>query len=318
VLHVKASPVAPLRRLAKVSETPAAVLDAAALRYGPASVLEDLDGVLARGLAVIAKPCNIGAVRRLAEIDKRAKALVRYCLTLACGGAPDLAKSLEVLDHFGLQEKNLRLFRYRDNGTWARLAWRRRMAAPSSSPIRRCGATKRADTTSRAARFAPIRSARRLTWSLPAVDPAAHPKARRRALMPCSPERALAYGCSRGPSRKVRSRPCAPSDSGTWISTSPIRCARSAVWARLEGMRAAGMAIPQVEGLRSAELAAETDGGENEEGMRGALQRAHARRLKEPPAVSRDGASSEGGVRTRDPCGAIVAMIFRRCPGGRD
>ncbi len=118
VLHVKASPDAPLRSLATVSETPEAVLEAAASRYGPAAVLEDLGGVLASGrrLAVIAKPCDIGAVRRLAELDERAKALVRICLTLACGGASDLGKSLDVLDRLGVQETDLRLFRYRGHG----------------------------------------------------------------------------------------------------------------------------------------------------------------------------------------------------------
>ena len=118
VLQVKASPEAPMRSVATVSETPAAVLEAAASRYGPAAVLQDLDAVLARGrrLAIIAKPCDIGAVRRLAEVDERARRLVRYCLTLACGGASDLLKSRQVLDRLGVAEADLRLFRYRGHG----------------------------------------------------------------------------------------------------------------------------------------------------------------------------------------------------------
>ncbi len=118
VLHVKASPEAPMRSVATVSETPEAVLDAAASRYGPAAVLESFDSVLARGspLAVIAKPCDIGAVRRFAAIDKRANELVRYCLGLVCGGVSDLGKSRGVLDRLNVDEKDLRLFRYRGHG----------------------------------------------------------------------------------------------------------------------------------------------------------------------------------------------------------
>jgi coenzyme F420 hydrogenase subunit beta len=118
VLHVKAAPDAPLRSRATVSETPEAVLEAAASRYGPAAVFEDLEAVLSRGqpFAVIAKPCDIGALRRLAEVDARAKALARYGLTLACGGASDLVKSLDVLDRLGLDETDLGLFRYRGYG----------------------------------------------------------------------------------------------------------------------------------------------------------------------------------------------------------
>ena len=118
VLHVKAAPDAPLRSLATVSETPEAVLEAASSRYGPAAVLDDLNSVLARGrpFAVIAKPCDIGAVRRLAERDTRVKALMRYCLTLACGGASDLGKSRDVLDSLKVKEADLRLFRYRGHG----------------------------------------------------------------------------------------------------------------------------------------------------------------------------------------------------------
>ena len=60
---------------------------------------------------------------------------------------------------------------------------------------------------------------------------------------------------------------------------------KRAVWARFQGMRTAGMAVPKVERLRIAELAAENDEEVNEREMRGAVTRARAGRLGEPPAV---------------------------------
>ncbi len=61
---------------------------------------------------------------------------------------------------------------------------------------------------------------------------------------------------------------------------------KRAVWARLEGMRAAGMATPEVVRLRIAELAAGNDKHVNEREMLGAQERARAGRLGEPPAVA--------------------------------
>ena len=69
-----------------------------------------------------------------------------------------------------------------------------------------------------------------------------------------------------------------------FYETLPIGKKR-AVWARLQGMRTAGMAEPTVERLRIAELAATNEEGENERQMHGAVMRARAGRLGEPPAV---------------------------------
>jgi coenzyme F420 hydrogenase subunit beta len=289
VLHVKASPDAPLRSLATVSETPEAVLDAAASRYGPAAVLEDLGGVLARGrrLAVIAKPCDIGAVRRLAEVDERAKALVRIFLTLACGGASDLGKSFEVLDRFGVQENDLRLFRYRGHGNPGptrvetkdgrrfELTYQEMWGDEAGWRIQpRCKICP--DAIGEAADLVSADC-----W--PGGAPEGEDEgfnavlARTRAGARLF-ERAVAEGAI----TVVRAIGFRDMDL---FQPHQVRKKR-AVWARLEGMQAAGMAIPRVERLRIAELAAGNDEGVNERELRGAQQRASAGRLGEPPAVS--------------------------------
>ena len=118
VLHVGASREAPMRTDPRISFDRASVLDGASSRYGPAAMLQDFTEVLDRGrpFAVIGKPCDITAVRNMARHDPRARELVRYCLALVCGGMSDLTKSRQVLDEAGMEETELRLFRYRGHG----------------------------------------------------------------------------------------------------------------------------------------------------------------------------------------------------------
>jgi len=118
VLHVGASRSAPMRSERRLSFDAAAVLDGAGSRYGPVAVLMDFGEILERAepFALIAKPCDVTAVRNLGRIDARVDRYMRYALTLVCGGASDLRKSEEVLQHFRIQESELALFRYRGYG----------------------------------------------------------------------------------------------------------------------------------------------------------------------------------------------------------
>ncbi|MGX9146851.1 Coenzyme F420 hydrogenase/dehydrogenase, beta subunit C-terminal domain [Mesorhizobium sp. 128a] len=118
VLHVSASRTAPMRSERRLSFDAASVLEGAGSRYGPVAPLEDFSDILARGepFALIAKPCDITAVRNLALHDPRVDELMGYALSFACGGASDLSKSEQVLQRFGLSEDELALFRYRGYG----------------------------------------------------------------------------------------------------------------------------------------------------------------------------------------------------------
>jgi coenzyme F420 hydrogenase subunit beta len=118
VVQVGAVPTAPMRTERRLSIDRVQVLDAAGSRYGPAAPLRELHRVLDRGrpFALVAKPCDIGAARNLARIDPRVDRLMRYTLAVVCGGASELGKSQEVLDRFGVAERDLRLFRYRGHG----------------------------------------------------------------------------------------------------------------------------------------------------------------------------------------------------------
>ncbi|HIG66365.1 MAG TPA: coenzyme F420 hydrogenase [Porticoccaceae bacterium] len=118
ILHVAASADKPMRTERQLSFTTAQVLDAAGSRYGPAAPLVDVMQLLERKqtFAFVGKPCDVTALRNLAEQDPRVDQYCRYKMAIVCGGASELGKSQDVLDDFGIREQDLSLFRYRGHG----------------------------------------------------------------------------------------------------------------------------------------------------------------------------------------------------------
>jgi coenzyme F420 hydrogenase subunit beta len=118
ILHVGASRSQPMRSERRLSLDTVSVLENAGARYGPVPPLADFREVLDRGqpFALIAKPCDISAVSNLARLDPRIGEQLRYTLGFVCGGASALSKSEQVLSRFGIEEDELRLFRYRGYG----------------------------------------------------------------------------------------------------------------------------------------------------------------------------------------------------------
>ncbi|MFT5483664.1 MAG: coenzyme F420 hydrogenase subunit beta [Halieaceae bacterium] len=118
ILHVAASADKPMRTERQLSFTTAQVLDAAGSRYGPAAPLVDVMQLLERKqtFAFVGKPCDVTALRNLAEQDPRVDQYCRYKMAIVCGGASELGKSQDVLDDFGVREEDLSLLRYRGYG----------------------------------------------------------------------------------------------------------------------------------------------------------------------------------------------------------
>ena len=118
ILHVKASATDPIHSDAQISRTPEEVISAAQSRYGPAAALSRVHELLDAGttFAVIGKPCDISAIRHLQQVDARAKDLIKYCLTLFCGGVPSTIFPEVVANHVGIKRDELAVFRWRGNG----------------------------------------------------------------------------------------------------------------------------------------------------------------------------------------------------------
>ena len=94
------------------------MLAGAQSRYGPAAPLVHVHRLLADGarFAVVAKPCDISAVRALQRRDPRARAQIAALLTSYCGGVPSLRMAERIVRSHGVDPGEVELFQYRGDG----------------------------------------------------------------------------------------------------------------------------------------------------------------------------------------------------------
>jgi coenzyme F420 hydrogenase subunit beta len=118
ILHVKASETQPILTDAYISRSRDEVIAGSQSRYGPAAPLVHVNRLLDAGVtfAVIAKPCDVAAIRNLMRIDPRAKAQIKYCLSLFCGGVPRTKMAEKIATFVGFKPEELSVMRWRGNG----------------------------------------------------------------------------------------------------------------------------------------------------------------------------------------------------------
>jgi len=123
VLHIGVSEADPLGNVYRISTTPEQVAANAGSRYAPAAPLLGLQTALDQHatIAVIGKPCDIVAVRKLADVDPRVKEKVRYCLSFMCPGVQSIKGTHAVIKALNTKVEDVAEFRYRGNG-WSGLA----------------------------------------------------------------------------------------------------------------------------------------------------------------------------------------------------
>jgi coenzyme F420 hydrogenase subunit beta len=66
--------------------------------------------------AVVAKPCDISAMRNLAKVDDRVSSQVPYLLTLFCGGVQSLHTAEKIAVHHGVAHSAVARFQWRGDG----------------------------------------------------------------------------------------------------------------------------------------------------------------------------------------------------------
>jgi coenzyme F420 hydrogenase subunit beta len=118
ILQVKTSTTEPSFGEPTLSFSGVDVFEAAGSRYGPAAPLLDIDEVLQRNqpFAFIAKPCDISALRNYAKQDARVDELVRYWLTMVCGGYGTPRGTIEFYKRVGIDPAEVTALRYRGRG----------------------------------------------------------------------------------------------------------------------------------------------------------------------------------------------------------
>jgi coenzyme F420 hydrogenase subunit beta len=94
------------------------VFRSAGSRYGPSSPLAKIDNYLNgdEDFAIIAKPCDVSAIRALSKIDPRINQKVKVLLSFFCAGVPSREGALEVVKALGVQQEDVHRFQYRGDG----------------------------------------------------------------------------------------------------------------------------------------------------------------------------------------------------------
>jgi coenzyme F420 hydrogenase subunit beta len=291
IVHVAASRERPMRTDPRLSFDAVSVLEGAGSRYGPAMPLVDFNSVLDRAepFALVAKPCDISAVRNLAHCDPRVNDFMRFALTFVCGGASDLSKSEEVAARLGIAGEELSLFRYRGHGNPGATRLETRGGASHELSYRQMWedeATWRIQPRCKICPDAIGESADLVASDVwpgggPNGDDAGFNGIIVRTVRGLALYRAaLEAGVITVEPRQVSFR--------DFDHFQPHQVQKKrAVWARLVGMKAAGLPVPKTQGLRLRECAQLNTLQENLTEARGARRRAAQGRLGEPPAMSR-------------------------------
>jgi coenzyme F420 hydrogenase subunit beta len=121
VTGASADPANPRRSVPVTITTRAQALEAAGSRYAPVAALANPD-VLAAGSAVTGKPCEIAALRAMAETVGGEAPLL---LSFFCAGTPSQAATNRLLEELGIgRDEKVDALRYRGNGWPGRFAAR--------------------------------------------------------------------------------------------------------------------------------------------------------------------------------------------------
>jgi coenzyme F420 hydrogenase subunit beta len=291
ILHVAASSREPMRTERHLSFDAASVFEAAGSRYGPGAPLVDFTALLERGLpfALIAKPCDIAAVRNLARVDSRVDRYMRYALTFVCGGASDLTKSEEVASELGIRPDELSVFRYRGNGNPGPTRLETKDGRSFELTYQQMWADEATWRIQPRCKICPDAIGESADLAASDVWPGGGPSGedegfngiivRTRRGLELYRE-ALAAGAIIVEAREIGFR------DFDEFQPHQVRKKR-AVWARLAGMKAAGQPVPETHNLRLAECARMNTLKENLAEARGAHRRAKQGTLGEPPAIER-------------------------------
>jgi coenzyme F420 hydrogenase subunit beta len=118
ILHVRANAATPWLTDAVVSRTDADVIAGAQSRYGPAAPLVHVRRLLDDGVrfALVAKPCDVNALRALGRRDPRVARQVPYMLSIFCGAFPSAHFPGQVMRYHGVDPDEVRTFRFRGEG----------------------------------------------------------------------------------------------------------------------------------------------------------------------------------------------------------
>lgn len=117
-LQVQADPQDPLRNVTVRNTSYASITGATGSRYAPASPCERLDLVEdAEGRTVfVGKPCDVAAVRRVAEVQPTLRSKLDVTIAIFCAGTPSTAATEKLVRELGITPEDVTSVDYRGEG----------------------------------------------------------------------------------------------------------------------------------------------------------------------------------------------------------
>lgn len=118
VVQTGADSEVPVANMAVLSQSAKNIKDAAGSRYAPSSPLAGLTAQLDSGkrFAFVGKPCDVAALRSLAQQDEKIRQTFPYMVSFFCAGVPSQTGAKAVLQALGTDLEHTKDFRYRGNG----------------------------------------------------------------------------------------------------------------------------------------------------------------------------------------------------------
>lgn len=118
VVQIAAATDTPIANQTVISTDRTGILDAAGSRYAPSAPLAQLTDLVASGRrhAFVGKPCDIVALRTLANERSEIAATFPVMLSFFCAGVPSEAGGRAVLTALGVESETVEHFRYRGQG----------------------------------------------------------------------------------------------------------------------------------------------------------------------------------------------------------
>ncbi|MBE5930110.1 MAG: hypothetical protein E7268_03495 [Lachnospiraceae bacterium] len=107
----------PIETVCRVSTTREDVMTCCGSRYSISSPWMSLSEMVQQGkkYAAIGKPCDIAALRRLKEYDKKYEG-ISYLLSFFCAGLPSMQANERLLQQLGCKKEQCKILSYRGNG----------------------------------------------------------------------------------------------------------------------------------------------------------------------------------------------------------